>query len=99
MTTQKPLFLMPFHGNKILNGSIKLSCATDPILLQNKIRPPQMNSIQYVTPNYFLSPKFTIPVCGHKINTETVQKRKENMTTELTEDSHNSFHFLITIAC
>lgn len=99
MTTQKPPFLISFHGNKILNRSIKLSCATDPILLQNKIR-PQMNSIQCVTPNYLLSPKFTIPVCGHKINKETVQKRKENMTTELTEDSsHNSFHFFITITC
>lgn len=83
--------------NKILNGSIKLSCATDPILLQNKIR-PQINSIQYVTPNYLLSPKFTIPVCGHKTNTETVQKRKESMTTELTEDaSHNSFYFLLHV--
>lgn len=75
-----------------------LSWATDPILLQNKTR-PQINSIQYVIPNNFLSPKFTIPVCGHKTNTKTVPK-KENMITELTEDtSHNNFYFLITITC
>lgn len=89
--------LIAFHGNKILYGFIKLSCATDPILLQNKIR-PQINSIQYVTPNYLLSQKLTIPICGHK----QIHKlsKKENMTTELTEDaSHNSFYFLITITC
>lgn len=82
MTTQKPPLLdftlrNAFHGNKIVNGSIKLTCATDPIRLQNKIR-SQINSTQYLNPSNLLSPKFTIPVCGQKTNTETAQKEKKN---------------------
>lgn len=84
MTTQKPPPQFHYKGmhlwkKKHLNGSIKLSCATDPILPQNKIR-PQMSTVQCITPNKLLSQHITIPVCGHKkINTETVQKRKQNM--------------------
>lgn len=67
-----------------------MNCATDPILLQNEIR-SQVNSIQYVTPKNLLSPKFTIPVCGHK-QILKLPKKGKNTTTELTEDaSHHSF--------
>lgn len=70
MTTQKPPPRFHYTGmhlwkKKYLNGSIKLSCATDPILQRNKIR-PQMSTVQCITPNKLLSQHITIPVCGHK---------------------------------
>lgn len=69
MTTQKPPPQFHYKGThfveKHLSGSIKLSCATDPISPQNKIR-PQMSTIQYVTPNNLLSRDITVPICGHK---------------------------------
>lgn len=70
---------MHFVEKKNLNQSIKLSCATDPALPRNKIR-PQMSTIQHVTPNNFLSQDITNScLWSQKLNILTVQKRKQNM--------------------